>query len=202
MTVVYHDYVRQIPLSLDLALLKNTCTQINSELSTMFSSSDIDHFIKRNYDQSIVPFSTSLLTRYNVLCFPYPGMYELYAAIRSEFRKLVSNDEPYYIGAWLNLYEKGQSSDWHSHGISELNAWHGYFAINAEPSVTTYKISGVPEDVNIVNKNNTLILSVTGKDKHIAQPWEVDNEPKITIAYDIMPQKNLLETYTNFWIPI
>jgi hypothetical protein len=129
-------------------------------------------------------------------------MYELYVAIRSEFRKIIANNDPYYIGAWLNFYEKGQSSDWHSHGTPELNAWHGYFSINAEPSVTTYKISGVPEELNIINKNNALVLSITGKDKHIGQPWEVDTEPKITIAYDIMPQKNLPPTYTNFWIPI
>jgi hypothetical protein len=202
MRVTDKDYIRQIPLSLDLARLTKSCAKVNIELKTKFTVEDMTTF-RPGYEEKKGPFTTTLLTTYNVLCFPYAGFHELYQAIRNEFRKVIGNNDPYYIGAWLNYYEDVDFLDWHNHGSPTLNAWHGYFCVNGEGSVVTYRMPRhKEEEVDIYNKNNTLILSVTGGDEHIARPWKSDIGPKITIAYDIMPQKNLPEAYTNFWIPI
>jgi hypothetical protein len=202
MRVTDKGYIRQIPLALDLKQLTTSCAKANKELKNMFSVEDMTSF-KAVYEAGTGPFTTGLLTAYNLLCFPYPGFHELYQAIRNEFRKVIGNNDPYYIGTWVNYYDDVDYLNWHNHGPAKLEGWHGYFCVNGEGSVTTYRMPwNKEEEVDIHNKNNTLILSVTGGDEHIARPWKSDTGPKITIAYDIMPQKSVSPSYTNFWIPI
>jgi hypothetical protein len=62
--------------------------------------------------------------------------------------------------------------------------FHGYYCVNAEPSVTFYLIDKVTEFENI-NINNRAVVSETGH-PHAPDNW-YSREPRITIAYDIIP---------------
>ena len=73
--------------------------------------------------------------------------------------------------------------------------FHGYYAVNAEPSVTIYKIGNDNNNIiENVNKNNRAILSEVGH-PHGMGNWG-SSEPRITIAYDITPITN---NNNNYW---
>lgn len=73
--------------------------------------------------------------------------------------------------------------------------FHGYYAVNAEPSVTIYKINNDSNSIiENVNKNNRAILSEVGH-PHGMGNWG-SSDPRITIAYDITP---ISGNQNNYW---
>jgi hypothetical protein len=73
--------------------------------------------------------------------------------------------------------------------------FHGYYAVNAEPSVTIYKINNDNNSiVENINKNNRAILSEVGH-PHGMGNWD-SLDPRITIAYDITP---ITDNRNNYW---
>jgi hypothetical protein len=75
--------------------------------------------------------------------------------------------------------------------------FHGYYCVNAEPSITYYKINGNDLFENH-NKNNRAIVSETGH-PHGRDDWYED-KPRITIAYDIAPKNS--HVVTDLWISL
>lgn len=113
------------------------------------------------------------------------------------------------LHGWFNRNDKTQMMDvspidnpnnFHEHlnGIGAPN-FHGYYSVEAEPSVTVYKINKDPENIRVnVNKNNRVILSEVGH-PHGMGNWKSDS-PRITIAYDIVPVSDEeLETDKSYW---
>jgi hypothetical protein len=77
--------------------------------------------------------------------------------------------------------------------------WHGYVAVNAEPSKTIYK----DNDNNITeieNQNGFITLSPAGF-YHRTTEWEKDS-PRITIAFDVIKREQIDPLLINRWIPI
>jgi len=106
---------------------------------------------------------------------------------------------------WLNMHNKTEFLNWHSHNKPEENCYHGYFCVNAEPSTTMYKLKE-GSTVNIDNKNNQLIISRSDGDVHCVTPWN-EAETRITLAFDIVPKIIATNSFigqdrTNNWIPI
>lgn len=156
-----------------------------------------------NDELDIFTYSKSLSTQksreYNAFQMYYPWMHDLYSAVVDMTREACDyygfdyNSEYWLAQAWFNINskEKGGRLGWHDHigpGV-DIPAFHGYFAVNAEPSETHYLIND-EEKINY-NKNNRAILSMVGF-PHAMAPWQWEGE-RITIAYDILPMSILMQ---------
>jgi hypothetical protein len=102
--------------------------------------------------------------------------------------------QQYMIHGWFNyfpikMYNERNYDElcWHDHG-QRLNAFHGYYAVNAEPSITHYKING--EKIDRENKNGRLILAKTGI-PHAVGRWN-EESPRITVAYNVSTLKDVI----------
>jgi len=153
--------------------------------------------------------STMKWRQYNVFQFHIPEIYNLYIAVKEmaqeacEYYGLDFAKQRYMMQGWFNINStsKGGKLDWHDHGPTGAPLFHGYYCVNAEPSITNYVVFN--QSVENINKNNRAILSEMGH-PHAMGDWEWDGD-RITIAYDLIP----LDQVVNFgmeneqhWIPI
>jgi len=186
---------------LNLEALRKDARRINNKVTKLYSNEIINDnfFYKKKYYELLAkqianaPLSSKLHDYYNVFHFPYTEIYNLYKQIVTTFRKQCRFDQPYYVHAWLNYQQKGEAIPAHYHwkGLFDLDeTYYASFYVNAEPSVTHFKFP----DNNIIsrqNKNNTFLLSEDMGDSHWVEPW-VEDEPRITISMNIVPQKYLV----------
>ena len=152
--------------------------------------------------------STVKWREYNVFQFYTPEIYELYLNVRDmvkeacEYYDLDFKNEKFMMQGWFNInYAKKGKLDWHDHGPSGAPNFHGYYSVSAEPSQTYYNVFG--KEVINHNKNNRAILSEMGH-PHAMADWEWDG-PRITMAYDVIPLKTLMEVASGneqHWIPL
>jgi len=184
------SYINKIQLDLDLDVLRKYCV-------------DMAPVIFKNFGQA--EQISFLHPVYNFLSFPNAELHKLYFHIHELFNKVKVHDGLYYITMWFNMHKYGQYIDWHAHNAPEDNAYHGYFAVNAEPSTTSFRMpDGTIEDV--INTNNQLVLNRSNGDMHCVSSWTGGGD-RITIAFDIVPAElafgNMLyENKINKWIPV
>lgn len=158
--------------------------------------------------------STQLGSEYNVFSFDHQGLKALHESLRDAIKEAcVYYDvdfevSDYRIHGWYNYDPKTQGGSgvnpiknemfMHDHmGGEGAPYFHGYYCVNAEPSITYYKING-EELFENHNKNNRAIISETGH-PHGRDDWYED-KPRITIAYDISPFN--LKEQTDKWIKL
>lgn len=154
--------------------------------------------------------STTKWRQYNVFQFHIPGIRKLYSEVgwlvreACEYYGLDFNEQQYMIQGWFNIHESNTGVlDWHEHGVMGAPQFHGYYCVNAEPSVTQYVIDG--KQVNVVNENNRAILSEMGHPhKQVNWSWE---GRRITVAYDILPLDHLIKNlnkveHEQHWVPL
>lgn len=157
---------------------------------------------------------TQLGNYYNIFQFDNNEIKALHNALRdlvkdaSEYYGHDFNEKQYKINGWFNYDPKTQGGSgvnplkndifFHDHAEG-LGApiFHGYYCVNAEPSITYYKIDGETLFENY-NKNNRVIVSETGH-PHGRDDWYED-KPRITIAYDIAPKNS--HVVTNMWVEL
>jgi hypothetical protein len=115
--------------------------------------------------------------------------------------------QSYMIQGWFNTDAMvnpplEESTHYHDHlGGKGIPNFHGYYCIDAEPSVTYYKIGGHESSpIENINKNNRLILSETGH-PHGIGPWPFD-KPRITLAYDVSPLMYMSGDELQHWVPL
>jgi hypothetical protein len=156
--------------------------------------------------------ATSLSLKYNVFQLHHPGIHNLMKAVREmtieacDYYGIDFEKEQYYLQGWFNCDEKSDFVNdnpdlLHDHcGGTGIPFFHGYYCVNAEPSVTHYHIDREVMFDN-VNKNNRAILSETGH-PHRKGAWNLDSR-RITIAYDMLPLRVLDdEDQVQHWIPL
>jgi hypothetical protein len=169
--------------------------------------------IINQYDKTNGP-TTQLGKFYNVFNFDNSNIKNLKNNLKNiteeacEYYGINFNESEFMIHGWYNLDYKTQGGT----GVSPLNndiffhdhaeglgapIFHGYYCVNAEPSITYYKINGTDLFENH-NKNNRAIVSETGH-PHGRDDWYED-KPRITIAYDIAPKNS--HVVTDLWIQL
>jgi hypothetical protein len=150
--------------------------------------------------------STQLGQYYNIFDFDSQEVNNLKDALESatkeacEYYGINYEEKNYHINGWFNLDFKSSEnknegvsplvheSSYHDHmGGEGAPTFHGYYCVNAEPSITFYKINRGEQVFENINKNNRAILSETGH-PHGRDDW-YEEKPRITIAYDIAPGK-------------
>lgn len=152
--------------------------------------------------------STMKWRQYNVFQFHSIGIYDLFKSVREmtveacDYYNLDFEKQKYMIQGWFNInYSKKGKLDWHDHGPHGAPNFHGYYCVKAEPSITYYKV--FDKDIENHNINNRAILSEMGH-PHAQADWDWDG-PRITIAYDIIPLRDLLmhaKDQEQHWIPL
>lgn len=152
--------------------------------------------------------STMKWREYNVFQFYSEGIYSLYRNIQSmvreasEYYEIDFDEQKYMIQGWFNInHARNGKLDWHDHGPNGAPDFHGYYCVNAEPSTTHYITFG--KEVDNHNKNNRAILSEMGH-PHAMGDWSWGG-PRITIAYDVIPLKDLLMAgmdQEQHWLPL
>ncbi len=196
------QYVNTKQIHLDLDNLSQYCLNIAPLIVNKWKYNIYD---KNSILFEDISLTTKLHAHYNFLLFPNKQLHKLYFEIYKFFNQIRIHDGEYYISMWCNIHHKNENLDWHSHNLPEHNAYHGYFSVDSEPSITTYRLpDGKIEEV--VNKNNQIVLSRSDGDQHCVSVWNEDH-PRISLAFDIIPC-NLAngslhkEDRTNNWMPI
>jgi hypothetical protein len=155
--------------------------------------------------------STVKWREYNVFQLYHPGLHKLYQSISDVTKEACEHygidfkKEQYYVQGWFNInHAKVGKLNWHDHGGPYAPYFHGYYCVNAEPSITHYKLfNDESMIVENINKNNRMIVSEMGH-PHAMGDWEWDGS-RITVAYDIVPLRYLVEnnmTIEQHWIPL
>jgi hypothetical protein len=191
------NYVYTTKLDLNLAGIKDSTQKIYDLVKKEWSDCGKDFT-----GQSTL--TTQVYTRYNLLMYPLFGFHDLYKGIQQTFRTIAETDEPHYIQCWLNVYNKGDYIQWHHHFPPNARSWHGFFCVDTEPgSYTSYRIPHLANEVNIPSEDNLIVISRSAGDEHKSSEWPFADRPRITIAFDILPQNNIWwNQWLNHWIPI
>ena len=155
-------------------------------------------------ESSITPMGSD----YNILLLGYDSLIPLKETLGKvlleacDYYDIDAMAEDYVIMSWLNVtygrkinnlqppHKQHISTDnYHDHNSGNgAPDFHGYFCVNAEPSITNYLIHRETPFEN-VNVNGRAVVSETGH-PHNVDPWNFDT-PRITIAYDICPRRNM-----------
>lgn len=190
--------------------LNNDLNNLSNELKIRY---DIIENNKKLVDSDFWQSSNSISTikwrEYNVFQFHLDEIYNLYSAISEltkeacEYYEFDFKKQQYMVQGWFNInYNKKGKLDWHDHGPKGAPNFHGYYCVNAEPSTTHYLING--KQIDNINKNNRVILSEMTH-PHAMADWDWDG-PRITVAYDVLPLKEVKEVFTisdeQHWIPL
>jgi hypothetical protein len=200
---LHNDYVYTRQLDLNLADQQYSAHLMNEYIAANFKSNPaIDYPVKS-------AATTKLYAQYNYFMYPFPGLYELYKAVKETFHYCCKSDEKFYSQAWLNVYRAGDYIDWHSHWPPEFESWHGFYCVDVEPdSSTTYRLFGNrPEvdDIVVTSQDNLLVISRSDGDVHRSSEWNNPDKPRITVAFDIIPMGKLYDRRNyepNHWVPI
>lgn len=173
-----------------------------NEISNSFNKADNQVFSNTG------SVSTQKYFKYNVFQFHNTGLHDLFKNIKSmtleacEYYGEDFEKNRFMVQGWFNINNRKTGKlNWHDHPGSGSPFFHGYYCVNAEPSVTNYKLFG-DEGNNFENKNrnNRAVLSETGH-PHAMGDWDWDG-PRITIAYDVVPLVNLHPMWEQHWIPL
>ena len=145
-------------------------------------------------------FTTAHFLRYNLLTFPSVELVQLYKMIRQTTTPYL-HDDSYMIQCWLNVYRKGENIKWHKHWPEGLGVYHGFYCVQTEevPSHTLYRVPGY-EEVMVDSRDGLLVFGKSEGDTHMSSVWE-GVEPRITIAFDIIPTKHCRKDFTLNRIP-
>jgi hypothetical protein len=133
--------------------------------------------------------TTDIHDRYNIFMFPVPELYQLYETLRIKINPLLDYNRAYTLKAWLNVYRAGQNIKPHGHWPPEFEAWHGFYCVNVgeNTSSTTYKIPKVKKEIVVPSVNGLIVIGRSDDDRHWSSVWKDKNQPRITIAFDIVP---------------
>jgi hypothetical protein len=195
---VYHEQVIDKTL---LPSLFDSSIALSEEVKNRYSP------IKESWPTGYMKFaegspSTELYECYNVFLSPLQGFAEVYQKVIDTFKKHETEYLNYAVAGWVNVYHKGGNLKWHKHGsdIHEHDGrWHGYVAVNSEPSKTMYRDSN-KLITTIDNKDGYITLSHAGL-YHQVTEWELD-KPRITIAFDFVLRNDIDPMNMTRWIPV
>jgi hypothetical protein len=156
--------------------------------------------------------------KYNLFEFDHPSIKKLKNAIvdcvkeACDYYEIKYEEQDFRVRGWFNHSVKIEhysvnpiknKNFLHDH-LNGLGApdFHGYYCVNAEPSITYYKINNevLFENHNI---NNRVIICENGH-PHGRDDW-FEDKPRVTIAFDVVPLQRLIEFKTQdkgYWIPL
>jgi hypothetical protein len=136
-------------------------------------------------------FATSQFEKYNTFQFPLSETSKLYRELVKNISPFLDKEQDYALQCWFNVFKKGQNIDWHDHWDPESNVWHGFYCVHVKDSFTEYKLPDIEEIIKVPSKEGRIVFGKSDGDFHRSSPWDDLNSPRVTIAFDIIPYKNL-----------
>ena len=139
--------------------------------------------------------SSALNLKYNLFSFPCRELILLYESMVENISPLLDVDRGYMLKSWLNVYREGDSIKPHTHWPSSEQAWHGFYCANVgiDQSKTIYSIPNAPTDIEVPSVNGLLVVGKSDNDRHSSSVWEDSTQPRITLAFDIVPIDTILQ---------
>jgi len=176
------------------------------------SSVRLKHFVDTTFFTSAVEYTdvtanhtTKMYNAYNTFLYPLPAFHQLFNEIKQAFHEVNDYDGRFYMQSWLNYYEEGQYLGPHRHWPAGGRVWHGYYCVSVGDSKTVYLLPQRAEPLSVVSEDNLLVIGRSEGDKHYTEPWPHKDRPRITIAFDIVPEDTLARKESiapNHWIPV
>ena len=208
------QYIHTKLLSLDIIEFRKSCELLNNHLIQNYKrylsrnpahcTPDGETPDSKNSSTYLdpMPQTSKIFNCHNVFQFSYPQFYELYKEINTMFQEINPTTEPYYIQCWINYTKKDQYLDWHSHWPEEYKAWSGYYCAYAGDSKTSFRIPNEKEEVDVISKDNLLVLAPSAGDTHRTHPWNDPINPRITLAFDIFPRHSVPKDWIDLVVPL
>ena len=147
--------------------------------------------------------TTASHNRYNLLTFPVESFQTLYHSIASVVKPCLPK-ETHVIQCWLNVFRCNEFVDWHSHWHPSQRVVHGFYCVNVTPSFTEYKFEHLSGEIfKVDSTEGLLVFGKSNSDQHRSSPWTNNLEPRITIAFDLIPITTLLgdQIHPNHFLP-
>lgn len=169
--------------------------QLNSYIHGIYDHMVMTELLPNNEKTKKLGMTIDITEKYNIFKYENSEIIKLKNAIfdmtkeACQYYNIDFDKQNYQLHGWFNLWkllrtDKIEEKSWHFHDMVGAPHFHGYYSLNAEPSVTYYKINNVL--IERKNINNIAILSETGHE-HAPGDWLVESD-RITIAYDILPK--------------
>jgi hypothetical protein len=168
----------------------------------------ISYIIEKEKEIISMPFEQRTLTEYpyndlsirwplwNIFVTQEPAFHKVFILIKTAFKlykeKFDVPKQPYWIQAWGNVSRKGNKIALHT----QRNPFSGWVGINAENSDTIF----YDEENTIIKNKNGQIVITSDDIPHETNIWQGE-EPRITIAFDIVIKKWLNTQKTGIVIP-
>lgn len=147
--------------------------------------------------------TTASYQQYNLLSFPIESFQNLYHNIVSVIKPCLPK-ETHVMQCWLNVFKGNEFIDWHGHWPKEHRVVHGFYCVNVTPSFTEYRFKHIPDKTyRVESKEGLLVFGKSNDDSHRSSPWTNVSEPRVTIAFDIIPISTLKSTHMtpNHYLP-
>lgn len=178
----------------------------NSEMEQIKKEVNIiAEFVKKNCSKKINIHGkddiNSLYNYYNVFNFKQYLLDSVFIKIKNFFIKSYNPTIKYYISSCINIHKKGEKIKLHNK-LPYNNSYHGYFALQLEPSTTFYKCS----EQNLIcfhkNKNGLILINDNHMGLYHLSKWNEEYE-RLFISFDIVPFQDIQEhhVYNNCFIP-
>jgi hypothetical protein len=160
----------------------------------------------RNYGSNEGPLrkgskTTAAYSQYNLLTMPLRPFQDLYYSMAAVMKPGLP-DETHMLQCWLNVFRRDEHIDWHGHWHKKYRAIHGFYCVNVTPSFTEYEYDHLPGEVyKVESKEGLLVFGKSNGDHHRSSPWQDYNNPRVTIAFDIVPIATMDKVYLNHFLP-
>jgi hypothetical protein len=184
------------PTTINNKRLMNNCLIIEKFLEGRIDRTKLNN----NWTGAYGSFTGKNFNQYNIFTFPSADLIKLYTELRRVITPVFALNESYMIQAWLNVYRENGYIDWHNHWAKASRALHGFYCVNVEdtPSYTEYKFPTLNDDITTIHsKDGLLVFGKSEDDFHRSSPGWNSSNPRITIAFDIIPVATLQESYKN-----
>ena len=145
-------------------------------------------------------FTSSQFQNYNTFQFPLNETTKLYRILVNTITPFLDKKYNYALQCWFNVFKNGQNTDWHGHWEEHgSKVWHGFYCVNVGDSFTEYKIPNVEKIIKVPSKEGRLVFGKSEGDSHRSSLWTNPETPRVTIAFDIIPYKNIkLEEFDEY----
>jgi hypothetical protein len=182
---------------IDLDALKDLILEKEIEIKEEFPA-DVGYLPLNDGQTGLGPNSLTARFKYfNVLKWDHPVCKQLYEVIREVHQKyydsMVGGEFPKLkIRCWANVLRKGESIGKHSHAVHPHTYLSGHFCVSATGTSTNYipPYNDWGEDIIAENIPGEITIFPTWL-AHYTSVTQVE-EPRITIAFDIVPAEGCL----------
>ena len=134
--------------------------------------------------------TTGLYNQYNSMTLLVGSVkyYKMFKDVFKIIRKYANTKKPLWLQSWLNIHDEQQLLTWHNHGDS---LFHGYISIDPKDTETVFK------DYIIKNKIGNVYIGPSASYHKVVCKKKFKNK-RITIAFDVVDEKSIKETYNKY----